>query len=511
MTSAPDVAKDVVDALRFDRKSPIAELVKKLAGETASITVENCLSALSSFVAVASHNQKKHLSEIAKAMMGLVPSRKCHDFAKRAVAGKLLGIGRLHTAVKLDYFLFPAELLIDGLFVKTDQVVMKVAVKMFLKSEVLRIVRLVSENYDKLEVVVEKMKSIDIFENYELGGNKDIHVVRKFIVTVCEFADEPLPAEARRVVLLSEVEKILVAYGKNEAEDQDIFPLFRLLADGRDEDQCLIIASVSAKFPSLASFVSERFGGAPIPYDDEFVPRCAQPYNEKLHQLRISGEVVIKDPTHVANFKTHLERSNYFAIDFHGVYNPGKSAEVIAMVSFCLRSKVYFLMPELFPETVAPISEALKAAPKPTFVFRWGRRQKACLDLFGWTPSELHEMEKVAKGRGVGDGFDDVTERTVGGAFCKRAGWFSGQVIPSAQALEHRAIRVTLIYEFVVKELKLRERTEKRKPSRYDRKEEPEERRRKYARESERRWDSSRHDDRRHREESRDDRHRYRR
>ena len=172
------------------------------------------------------------------------------------------------------------------------------------------------------------------------------------------------------------------------------------------------------------------------------------------------------------------------------------------MIYFCFRSKVYFMMPKLFPDTVAPISAALNADPKPTFAFRWHVRREECLETLRWDPRIRHDVEVLAENARIRPSLDEFARvtRCVGGTFCRRASAFSGLVIPSPPALSHRAMRVTLLYEFAVQELRLRETSEKRKMTRYDREEEDPEarRRRKYARDEprnqsrDRRWDNRR-------------------
>ena len=219
----------------------------------------------------------------------------------------------------------------------------------------------------------------------------------------------------------------------------------------------IAIKYVEERCASLASFLSERAGRGPIKFEEEFVPSCATPWNERLHSLALTEGVIVKDKAHVNNFIYHLGKARFFSIDFHGVDVANDRKDRIGLVAFCLRTKIYFIMPELFPETVGPIGEALRRDGKPTFTFRWDWLKKQCTELFDWTPSEVIQAEVVANESSIPTTLDAMVEKVVGGTWCRRASNFGGTVIPSAVALSHRAIRVTLIYEFVVKMRGLRQ------------------------------------------------------
>ena len=114
-------------------------------------------------------------------------------------------------------------------------------------------------------------------------------------------------------------------------------------------------------------------------------------------------------------------------------------------------------MPSLFPEFVEPIAKVLRENPRLAFRYRWNRRAKEFGEIFKWSPSEFVDAEDVAKENGIGHSLDDMAERIVGGPHCRRGSNFGDFAVPSVVALHHRAIRVTLIYEFVVTVGKYRE------------------------------------------------------
>ena len=297
------------------------------------------------------------------------------------------------------------------------------------------------------------MITIHVLEEKKVPPNKKLSTFREHCILQFNFS----------------IRNIVSAYGKNEMEDLDVFPMVKTLIGEERHLTKFAIDLIAEKFPSLASFVSERFGFGPVPFEEEFVPRCKEPFNKELHDLPISGEVVVKDKTHIVNFAVHLKRSNYFAMDFQILLKPSEEGRFVTAVSFCLRSKVYIVMPTLFPETIEPVAKALKENPKMVFVYEWPNRKQTCLETFKWCPEQVVDVLDVARENGVTPSVDAMTERTVGGSFCRRASKFPSTVIPSAPALNHRAIRVTLFYEFAVKEKKLRDSSGRSKVTRYDR------------------------------------------
>ena len=106
--------------------------------------------------------------------------------------------------------------------------------------------------------------------------------------------------------------------------------------------------------------------------------------------------------------------------------------------------------------TYEPLCAALRENPKPTITYRWNRRRRLFQDAFGWTPAEVFDAEDVAREYGFPATLDMVTREVVGSDFCRRGANFGDSAVPSAVALEHRATRVTVVYEFVVRKKEMR-------------------------------------------------------
>ena len=180
--------------------------------------------------------------------------------------------------------------------------------------------------------------------------------------------------------------------------------MVRSLIDGETQWIEFALRLIKIEFPSLALFVSERFGFGPVHFEEEFLPTCNQPFNKQLHNLPMSGEVVIKDQTQILNFAVHLNRSRFYAVDFQVIKQLEEGDKMaVSIVSFCTRSKVFYLMPYVFPETIQPIVAALKADPKMVFVYQWHARKDACLETLDWVPEQVVNVQQLAREIGIGN------------------------------------------------------------------------------------------------------------
>ena len=70
---------------------------------------------------------------------------------------------------------------------------------------------------------------------------------------------------------------------------------------------------------------------------------------------------------------------------------------------------------------------------------------------FGWRPVSVVDAMDICEDRKWAQNLSTLTERTVGGEFCRRASHFSATAIPSTIVLKHRAMTVSLIYCFGLK------------------------------------------------------------
>ena len=355
------------------------------------------------------------------------------------------------------------RILIESIFIKgADGTILPAAARLFTKSDVLAVVKMVLRNYNNVGAVVEKMKETEILADFNLDDLSyrkwEPSLVKKFVADICNAIHCPLPREEGIPFLLDfALNSVVDSFLNNQVEEQDVIPMVKTLADG---DAAYIDAGINIinrRCPYLALYVARHLGKPAIAFEEKFPPKCSEEANERLHTLPVSGEVVVENKVTVDNFIVHLKKSRHIAMDFHSVDSHLELNDRVGLVSFNFRSKIYIVMPHLYPETIRPIRRALRDNPLPTFVLNWGRRKKDCQKTFDWTPEEVVEADKVAKEHGVHPSIDAMVDAVVGGKFCRRASNFSDVVTPSKVALRHRAVRVAVIYEFIVKMRGLRD------------------------------------------------------
>ena len=277
-----------------------------------------------------------------------------------------------------------------------------------------------------------------------------------------------MPAATKPIVVSVNIQPHLNAFLRGEMEEYDFYLLCAALATDDQSLFSVIIDVVAPRAPHLANFVAARreLPAVTIPTDVvEFIPACVTPYNTALHDLPLGGDLVIKSSAIVQDFKYNLERSRYFAVDFHGAADNSGTDE-IGFVTFCLRAKIFHALPRVYQNTIAPIIQILQSTPRPVFVYRWSHVQNEVLKQFGWTPEEVIEVQDVAREIGIPPTIDAIAEKTVGGKFCRRGSNFTDVSLPSEVARRHSGIRTTLFYEFVVRFRHLREN--RQQPQRSD-------------------------------------------
>ena len=115
------------------------------------------------------------------------------------------------------------------------------------------------------------------------------------------------------------------------------------------------------------------------------------------------------------------------------------------MITFCCRREIFFHFPRLFSTFNPAIAEVLKKYLRPLLTFRWEMEKVACRDYFGWIPSEVVTAISFITDKGEQRTVDVMAEKQTEGNFCQRASNFGDTEIPSSTALEHRAIKASLI------------------------------------------------------------------
>ena len=418
-------------------------------------TVTNFIDALRNYVARASRRKD---AAVLQAMTAHLMGEKMHGFALRVIRDNVLGRGPLHAVVRLNYFLISDLVIIDALFHRLDNEVVECAARSYGKKRVMGVVLILLQNFNRFGRVEAMMKEKEGLESYSIGDARDRWTprnVKNFVGELAGYVGGVIPEkESRRLFIAVGIEPTVDSVVNHTMEFQDAFPVVDGLTAGDESAVDAAIDFIHGKCPSLASFLSQRFGRGAIPCDIEFRSACTA--NDALHALHDNGDFVVRGKSDVENFRRHLADSRHFAVEIYVASDPEKVDEYVSMAVFGFRKKVVFAFPRLFPDAVRDIGRALDADPKPVLTYRWSRRAYLVEKTFKWKPGNVIDALDVAHRHDMTATLDAMTEKVVGGAFCRRASDFSGNVVPSAAALEHRAMRITLIYEFVVRMERLR-------------------------------------------------------
>jgi hypothetical protein len=114
--------------------------------------------------------------------------------------------------------------------------------------------------------------------------------------------------------------------------------------------------------------------------------------------------------------------------------------------------KVFAIFPRLIPELLTEVGKALRRDAKGKRIFVHGaeRLLRFCEAALEWKP-EVTDLTDLCAKQGWKPNFDLLTEKVVGGVFCRRATVFGGDALPSAQVLKYQSVGVSLIFEFGLK------------------------------------------------------------
>ena len=387
-----------------------------------------------------------------------------HYFALRVIKKDPFGGGRLRAAAKIQYFAISSYILVDSIFAdKRDGDALKFMVRQFRSASVRNVVDCVATHFRGRGAVLNIMRGKECFAGYDVT-NPDVkwtnRRIKDFIVDVCRIAELEMPPSTKIVILYVALEPLVDAFLRGETEEDDFFQLAISLAsdDSMLFDEC--IDYVETRCPSLAVYLAARGEKSrqPAPAGSIFVPACAQPFNTALHELLLPDDVLLKGASDLRGFRSALVKSRYFAVEFHSTATEDGKPR-FDLITFCLRTRIYNYTPRIFPDVLRPLVEILKEQPRFLFVHRWHLHKDRCRTELGWEPEpmDITDTVDVAKEIGIEPSLDKMAEKVVGGKFCRRGSNFTDVSLPSEVARQHRGIRATLIYEFVVQTRRLRE------------------------------------------------------
>ena len=134
-------------------------------------------------------------------------------------------------------------------------------------------------------------------------------------------------------------------------------------------------------------------------------------------------------------------------------HNPvwsGKKAEVHLVTIRC-QSRIFALAPLVYPQVVASVGRVLRehAESRQMFIWQGSQLLQFCQGQLRWTPKNYVDVAEVCKEKGWSPHLNGITEKVVGGMYCRHASQFLADTRhPSQAVLKHRAMTVSLVHEF---------------------------------------------------------------
>ena len=431
-------------------KNKVEEFVKPLGDKDAMKTVNNITAVVIPFAKRA--GDRKRRAKVVTALMRLIKGEEAkREFVMRVLAYDLLQRGRIQAITTMEYKNISPYILADFLFTKTDGDLIIKAAKMFGRDEVMEVVKFVAVNFEREDVVLAKLRSFQCFQPFIVigSGRWSAYKVREFIVACCRAKEIDPPPEAVPVFMAVGLGPSLDSFLRHEMEMEDFYYVCRDLAGKKEEDWRRAIDFVSGKCPSLASFLSDRAGYGKRDFAEEFVPTCATPFSENLHHLPHHHGYVLENGDDVDSFERRMKKSAVVAIDLHCTTSVDDTDGRIGLFTFAFPEKIYFFIPRLSSRVTLRVKEILRANPIPVIVYKWEKERNLCKNTLGWTPEKLIVAASVASENNVPRTLDSFAVRLVQAPYCRRASNFTDTVVPSSEALVHRAIKACLIYDFV--------------------------------------------------------------
>jgi hypothetical protein len=277
--------------------------------------------------------------------------------------------------------------------------------------------------------------------------------VKAFVQSICERLGIPEPEGVRCMRLDRHLEGQSRRYLQGTVEDEDFLNSLELECG---EDRQLwerAIQFTANKCLSLGQLVAHT-RGLPAPSGDSstlFTPNCSQPFNRPLHELTSSCKevLVIRTRSHVHELARKLQDSKSIALLTHAALREFPHGGETDLMMVRTAKRIFAIFPRIFPELLAEIGAILRQDTERVTMFVHGAER--VLPFFeaswSWKPKVI-DLTKLCEERGWKSNFDVLTEKTVGGRFCRRGTVFGSDVLPSSQVLRHRSISVSLVFEF---------------------------------------------------------------
>ena len=159
---------------------------------------------------------------------------------------------------------------------------------------------------------------------------------------------------------------------------------------------------------------------------------CRLPHNQRLHGISngVGETLVIRDGNRCGDglkeFSAEMESSSAIAVIAHMMPKILTSADEIDMLSIRMKTKVFAILPKVYPGVLEVVATVLCKFEKKQTIFVYKAKNKVLLgygeEVFGWRPSGVVDVFDVCMKRGWSDkAVAQISKDVVGGQFCCRA------------------------------------------------------------------------------------------
>ena len=427
---------------------------------------------------------KKQRFVLAKTMVSLL-EEESRSFVLLLLNNNLLGISRLNIIIKLEFYSgISPFLLLDDFFCDQHSPTMIEKAATNLPDDgnlgsVIDVVRFLASNSRNPAVIIEKMRTIDIFrDNYTTEIQyklwKESHV-RDFIKSVCEKINAPIPNEARFVFLRATIEIEFEAYKKGETEIPDFYQICLVRADNdKEKFECCVEYLKELSNP-ISHYIAEIRGVpfTPCPKANTFIPKCRLPFNDKLHSLASNRNTFLNDDCATIEFeKCSKESAIAMFLNTGGTSGQLLSFRFLRWTFHCSRHHARNQR-----EKIAAILKNINPATQ-FFIFHEDLMTAFLRNEFDWSPANFKDSRELSKSvPDVQPTMASMVKYLTGGSHCRVGRNHAVFSTPSPNAVHHRDIDVSVVYRFCMKILGMndadkideerdarkRERQEKRK------------------------------------------------
>ena len=469
--------KPIVDRI-VDGDLTMINKLRPLANKDTTKLIEDCLSVLAAFIAKVVGGQCR--ARVAKRCMALFSDDVDdgrHKFAMRVITSNVLQQGRMYAVHVLEYYsprLSPyiiLESLLSPALYSSVASVGSTVLPYFAKADLLGVIDFVATNYRNPTVIVEKLRSCECFQPFpEIDIDAMVASwtpirLRKVVINICKSAKIlPLPLEAQPLLIAVAMEANANAFNNSLMELEDVVPICRNLVGSVKENWRLIYDIVSEHSKTMASYLSLHAGlGLKVHLDEPFVPSCASPFNERLHSLPHCQGIIVDSSKVAKQFEKCLLDSCQYAVDFFSTFTLVKRIGG-GVITFVFRTGIFYVLPRLYSDAFEAVGRALRDDQGHCAVFnlKWTQDRIMFVDAFGFEPKQVIDAQKVATDElKTSMSFENMVLRVTGGSFCRRASFFADFALPSVVALEHRALRACVVYDFIVDARNLTETRER--------------------------------------------------